>query len=83
MKNIFTLIFLTLSLTIFSQDTTRILFLGNSYTYGNDLPNLLKQLALAEGKVIVIDQNTPGGHTLNGHSNNTTSLNKIREGNWD
>ena len=66
-----------------AQDTTRVLFLGNSYTYGNNLPNIIKQLAADQGKVLITDQNTPGGYTLNGHSTNLNSLDKIREGIWD
>lgn len=30
----------------FSQQTKDVLFVGNSYTYGNNLPDLVKQIAL-------------------------------------
>ncbi len=74
---------LFLSLGIKAQDTTRILFIGNSYTYVNDLPNTLRQLGQAAGKVIIVDSNAPGGYTFNQHSTNATTLAKIAQGNWD
>lgn len=61
----------------------RALFLGNSYTDVNNLPELVKQLALSVGDTLEYAKNTPGGYTLQGHSTNTTSLNLIQAGNWD
>lgn len=62
---------------------TRILFLGNSYTQVNNLSVLLKDLALSKGDSVIVDSNTPGGFTLQGHSTNATSLTKINAGNYD
>lgn len=59
------------------------LFLGNSYTYVNNLPVILRELAVKGGDTLIHDQNTPGGYTLNGHSTNATSINKINGRNWD
>jgi hypothetical protein len=59
------------------------LFLGNSYTYVNNLPAIIRGLAVAGGDTLIHDQNTPGGYTLNGHSTNATSINKINGRNWD
>lgn len=61
----------------------KVLFLGNSYTYTNNLPEMLKQAALSTGDGIIYDSNAPGGHTLQQHSTNTTSLAKINAGGWD
>ena len=66
-----------------AQDTTRVLFLGNSYTYYNDLPQLLTDLAADMGHVVETAANTPGGYTLQGHASNDTSLDLIAEGGWD
>jgi hypothetical protein len=63
--------------------TLNVLFLGNSYTYSNNLPDLLDSLASAKGDVLNYDQNTPGGHTFNNHFNNATSISKIHSQNWD
>ena len=78
------LLLLLISLNSYSQsDTSRVLFLGNSYTGVNNLPSITQSLATGANKTLIIDSNTPGGHTLEGHSTNTTSLNKIMQGNWD
>jgi len=61
----------------------QVLFLGNSYTGVNNLPNLLKEIALSSGDTIITDENTPGGHTLMAHSSNQISLAKIKMANWD
>jgi hypothetical protein len=61
-------------------DTLRVLFLGNSYTYVNDLPGLFAGLAQSAGRTAVTDENTPGGYTLTQHSQDSTSLAKIRLG---
>jgi len=61
----------------------RALFLGNSYTDYNNLPELVKQLALSAGDTLEYSKNTPGGQTFQGHTTNATSLNLIQAGNWD
>ena len=58
-----------------------ILFLGNSYTYFNDLPNMVKQLASAAGFSATTQSITPGGQTLTGHVSG--SLGTITSGNFD
>ncbi len=83
-KTLNILCFLLISLSSYSQnDTLRVLFLGNSYTGVNNLPQITQRLAAAANKTLIIDSNTPGGYTLEGHSTNTTSLSKIMQGNWD
>jgi len=66
-----------------SQTEKKVCFLGNSYTYVNDLPGILSSIATADGNTLIKDQNTPGGYTLNGHSTNATSLAKISSNTWD
>ena len=66
-----------------NAQTKRALFLGNSYTNVNNLPQLTSNAALSAGDTLIVDKNTPGGYTLEGHSTNTTSLNKIMQGDWD
>lgn len=77
------LIFFFTSISIFSQKTKRVLFLGNSYTYVNNLPQIIADIANSKGDTLIFDSNTPGGYTLQGHYTNSTSLNKIMLGNWD
>ncbi|MBL7765469.1 MAG: DUF4886 domain-containing protein [Chitinophagaceae bacterium] len=76
---------LLILLTTFSvfAEKRRILFIGNSYTGVNDLPNTVKNLALSFGDTLEIDSNTPGGYTFNMQSTDATTLSKIKAGNWD
>lgn len=70
-------------ISIFAQDTIRALFLGNSYTAVNNLPQLVHDLAKSAGDSLYFESNTPGGYTLEGHSTNTTSLTQIAAGGWN
>lgn len=83
MKNLLLFLSLIYFITTKAADTTRVLFIGNSYTYVNDLPNTFKLLGESSGKVIIVDSYAPGGYTLNQHSTNATTLAKIAQGNWD
>ncbi len=60
-----------------------VLFLGNSYTYVNNLPLVTASAAASVGDSLVYDSNTIGGYTLEQHSQDATSLSKIAVGNWD
>lgn len=51
-----------------SSDTLRVLFLGNSYTYYNNLPELVEAMAASlDGPRIRAGAHTHGGITLRGH----------------
>lgn len=62
---------------------TRILWIGNSYTYVNDLPTMFYNLALSGGDTVVFDSRTVGGYTLNQQANDVTTLAKIASQPWD
>jgi hypothetical protein len=51
-----------------------ILFLGNSYTYTNDLPDLLKQLAAAANQAIVAEAIAEPGWQLQEHATSEDSF---------
>jgi hypothetical protein len=68
---------------LFAQDSLRVLFLGNSYTSYNNLPQLVQSLSGSAGQTMIIDFNMPGGMTVSGHVNDATSIAKISQGNWD
>jgi hypothetical protein len=61
----------------------RVLFLGNSYTYFNDLPNMFKSISESLQDSVTVDSYAPGGYTLNAMSNDVNAMNKIKLGNWD
>jgi hypothetical protein len=60
-----------------------ILFIGNSYTYVNDLPGVFARLARAGGHLVQVDTSANGGWTLADHLKSTASLEKIRSRQWD
>lgn len=62
----------------------RVLFIGNSYTFVNDLPSMLTELAKAGGqRPLEHEQETPGGCTLEKHWKDGKAARKIAAGNWD
>lgn len=62
----------------------RVLFIGNSYTYVNDLPGMLEQIAATAGvpPAITTDEVVEGGATLEQHWNEGNAQAKIDEGGW-
>ena len=72
-----------LPLLIIAQQRKEVLFIGNSYTYVNNLPDLVKQIALSFGDSLIYDSSTPGGSTFNTHTNNIQTLAKIKQQQWD
>ena len=62
------------------EASTRILFIGNSYTYFND--GIDKQLEGLAPSIKTM-RLAPGGYTLEKHWNNGKALQTIRQGGWD
>lgn len=58
------------------------LFIGNSYTSVNNLPQLVATLAASAGDSLVFDANDSDGFTLANHNNNYWTKLKIAQG-WD
>src|SRR5438045_6727330 len=62
----------------------RVLFIGNSYTYVNDLPKMLAELAKAgKQRPLEHDRETPGGCSLEKHWKDGKAVKKIEAGKWD
>ena len=64
-------------------DSLNVLFLGNSYTASNNLPNIVEDIANSMGDFLYTESNIIGGATLQMHANNNTSNDLIMTGNWD
>ena len=79
----FLLVLFFIPLFVYSQQKKEVLFIGNSYTYVNNLPDLVKQIALSFGDSLIHDSSTPGGANFNTHTNNTQTLAKINQQQWD
>lgn len=62
----------------------KVLFIGNSYTYVNDLPSMVVAMAEAAGdRKIDADRHLVGGCTFERHVKETGALDKIRSQQWD
>jgi hypothetical protein len=61
----------------------RVLFVGNSYTYVNDLPGVFRQLACSAGRRVEIAQEAQGGWTLADHAASPQTLKTIQSQKWD
>jgi hypothetical protein len=83
MKTTAIIFLLFISFGSFSQETKRVLFIGNSYTYYNDLPGLLAQAASSAGDVVIHDSNTPPNVSWQDHVGDLQTSAKIMQGNWD
>ncbi len=65
------------------DNSKRILFVGNSYTYYNAMPFMLQDIAASMGDELVVQSNTIGGTSLESHYENSGTTDRIEEGNWD
>lgn len=64
-------------------DTTRVLFVGNSYTHVNKLPELVRRLAESEGRLFEYQMIAPGGWTLRQHVQDGKVEKALRSQRWD
>lgn len=67
------------------QQAIRVLFIGNSYTYFNDLPWLTQQLAASakEPKTLETEMVVVGGATLQNHWKRGEALRLLKAKRWD
>lgn len=61
----------------------RVLFIGNSLTFTNDLPRRIAELAKFRNFYVEYDMYAPGGYTLSQHAADPLLLEKINKGTWD
>ena len=61
----------------------RVLFLGNSLTYSNDLPGIVQALAKARGQEFHVDSITSGGANLEDLWDDGSALDAIARGKWN
>lgn len=81
------LLFLALGLLLVvdshAQRKLRTLFIGNSYTYVNNLPDAVARVATSLGDTLEYDVSAVGGYTFQDHCGYAATLTKIRQGRWD
>ncbi len=83
MKHFYLLTLLFSAFFGFSQESKSVLFIGNSYTAVNNLPEMIKLAATSAGDELIFDANIPGGTTFQQHSTNAQTLSKINSKAWD
>ncbi len=78
-------VFILLSLVIFffgvQAQSCKALFIGNSYTSVNNLPELISEIFDAAGDTLTYETSAPGGCTFQQHC--TVSASYIHQGDWD
>jgi hypothetical protein len=76
--------FLLTLLSAFAEDPQRVLFIGNSYTGVNKLPEVFLEVVKSSGRPApVVKSSTPGGRTLKQHLDIAGSMKLVDEGVWD
>jgi hypothetical protein len=66
-----------------SSRPLRVLFIGNSLTYSNDLPSMVEALAEARGERLVFRAVVFGGFSLEDHWNQGEARQAFAQGSWD
>ena len=76
-----------ISVSSFAQtDTTKILFVGNSFTYFFNLPQVVAAMAKTQNDVLITRQSTVGGSNLEQHwksEKGTKTRELLENGDWD
>jgi PKD repeat protein len=83
MKKGVILLFLLITVLQLQAKVYRVLFIGNSYTAYNDLPNTFAQLSNGLGDSVYVNSNSIGSATFNMQSTNATTISLLQQGNWD
>jgi len=73
----------TLTPTSQASVQIRILFIGNSYTFYNDLPGTLEKLMRSGGYQVEVSSSAFGGWSLSEHLASFETIEKIEENDWD
>ena len=66
-----------------SQERIDVLFIGNSYTSSNGLPDMFERMAQSGGYQVQVVMVAPGGWTLTDHLLSVQTLEKIRSNEWE
>ena len=70
------------TMTALGQGNANVLFIGNSYTEVNNLPQMTSDVAASMGHTMTFVSNTPGGCTFSQHCTNR-SMELILAGGWN
>ncbi len=79
----FLILLLVFTNILASAQTKNVLFIGNSYTYTYDMPQIVVDLASSAGDNMTYSMSAPAGYTLYWHTGNSTTMDLIHNGGWD
>ena len=65
------------------KDTTRVLCIGNSFTYYHSCPAMLKEIAWTEGHYLDMSASVKGGWSMNDHRTYEITQDLVKEGGYD
>ena len=65
------------------QAPVKVLFIGNSIIYYNDLPGMFKKLAASKGHAIETGESTMSSYRISDHLKRQDTLSKIDSARWD
>ncbi len=90
MKKILIILSILTSLGCKAQDTIKVLFIGNSFTFAENMPDLFRNIADSAGYKIKTQMYAPGGVSVGdisqgtqAHMNNPIVYENIRSDKWD
>lgn len=66
-----------------ADEPLKFLFIGNSYTYMNDMPSMFEKIAKKSGKNVLVEKNTQGGASFRIHTGREDMFQAIRKRQWD
>lgn len=66
-----------------SPDSVRILWIGNSFTYYNDVPQMVEDMAKLNGMLVSTTRILKGGESFKGHLQNPELTRQLEKGGWD
>lgn len=64
-------------------DSVRVLWIGNSFTYYNDVPKMVEEMGKANGVNISVTRILKGGEKFSGHLQNPELHRQLERGVWD
>jgi len=66
-----------------ASDTTRVLFIGNSFTGNNDMPGIFQKICRAKKKIVHVEKCWKGGASLKDQTARPELFAAIKKGKWD
>lgn len=77
------LLLLPMSLRAAEKDSLQVLWVGNSYTFFNDLPATVRDIAASQDLKLAVTRVLKGGEKLSGHWQNPVLQKALKRGGWD